>query len=1117
MNECMGKERAFIERWDSKSKPMAERAYDLCTDRVTKQEIEAFIWAVEHDLADDRVLGLMGFNALMQVEGVLNDPGFYRDVYKDTDTEEVRALKALGQEARELWGILKEKYGCERKWALKIRAFLCQLPWGALCKEMPSDEESEKVIKGIVGDFDRKLTQKAADTAFGLDVPAFVRAKDKEWQVFAEKPILTHPLSGRYFDVPASNFIQCNKARNVVTKVINGLKQDDLKKMFLTLWRLLPVHVIGEGLGPLGEHIPADPRVPDHSIWDHAATASAFAATYDENEKTLKPALLIFTLASAQDFLAAARRTQDLWMGSFLFSWLIWQAMKPIVDMLGPDSIIYPSLHGQPLVDRWLYHEIGLEDKEIKENAQDVNRLKIGNLPNLFTALVPANQVENLAEKAGEHLQKAREVIFKAVKKYVEEALQEEVGDGSSLEEIAQALIRDTKRQTFVKSVRNLVNGSDEYWDSLWARQREAFLEPNIFWVAHPWMAHNGSTRLADLEAYHKNLMGKREELGLVYECVRNADPNAEDNLGLAYPIVSELTGRMLVTRKNLRHFLQNPEPGHKCSQCGIREALHPTFIEEEDDTYPELRAFWELLMHVGAKGGKKLAGRIRRGDRLCAVCLTKRLAWEAFFLERAPNEGGFSDVKQELEKEGELPAHLLFPSTPTIATAKFKEHVLEALGKGGPNQENRKKLWGKLKTYAEKTKEAVDGQFFPAPPIPRLEKMARKVAQELGLGDPDAQRILNDFLRLDGDWLYLESFEPDRFEHEFGLKLAENRKSNLKEARRELEELLSIAEGLGIPKPQHYYALLAMDGDHIGEWVTGRRGPELQEVLHPNVVQIPENSSFARVLKVVRPLGPAHHRALSAALKNFALEVVRPIVEEKHTGKLIYAGGDDVLALLPLEDLLSVMHNLYSLFTCCSSGSIDLGDGSTVSFDGLAVMRSGSEERWLLLPGSKMSTSAGVAIAHHTHPLWHVVEEARLALKEAKDGYDRDAWAVHILKRSGEPVHTGGKWLYVGQFVLHDLQEVVNLFIKGLSPRFLYEMQRISEGMTGLTEAAMEAELGRLLRRREGLSKEDHERLLGLKIERWPAQIKDKERDPWGTVLGWLKLAQFLARGARG
>ena len=840
------------------------------------------------------------------------------------------------------------------------------------------------------------------------------------------------------------------------------------------LWRFLPELIrqeeqnqLGPKLGPLWDLLPADPRVPDHSIWDHAATASAFAGTYNEEAKEFQPALLIFALASPQDFLAAARRTQDLWMGSFLYSFLIWQAIKPIAEAIGPDAVIYPSLHGQPLVDRWLFYEIKLEHELIEKNATDIERLKIANFPNLFTAIVPENMAKDLANKAMTRLHEIKKSIAEAVRNHVEHICQ------------------------------NSPIGSLAGWKEIWDRQIEKFLDFHIFWVVYPWRASNGGKTLKDIEQDYVRLSGSiSEELAKLYGAVRQADPGAENNLGLAYPLISILAGRFLSSRKNLRHFSSVAEPGHKCTQCGIREALHPSFEKPKGDLYSQLREFWEKLRQAEADE-KKLAGRIRRGDRLCAVCLTKRLAWEAFFLEKKPEEEGFTDVKEKLSDEKKLPAHLLFPSTASIATAKFKEKVLGEL-----KNNTKSELWEALEVYVKETKDALGPYFYPSAAIPKLEKLAKEVPK----ADPDKEGVLNDFLRLDGDWLYPESFNPEVFTREYG-----HPRGDLEKALMALETFLEAAEKVDIPKPQHYFALLAMDADQIGKWLSGEKAPKLGQIFHPNVGEALQNHK--ELLELPRPLGSTHHRSLSASLKNFALEIVRPIVEEKYCGRLIYAGGDDVLALLPIEDLLGAMNDLRSIFTGRAK-EVDLGDGRTISFDGLAKI-TGRKERWLLLPAG-MTISAGAVIAHETHPFYHVVEESRAALKEAKNEYGRDAWAICVLKRSGEPIRTGGKWEYGNLKVLEKLEKVVELFGKGLSPRFLYEMGRISPGMRGLGTEAMEKELARLLGRREGLSPEDHEELQKLEIPKWFAWIKGDSKSEWDMVLDWLRLAHFIARGAR-
>lgn len=46
-------------------------------------------------------------------------------------------------------------------------------------------------------------------------------------------------------------------------------------------------------------------------------------------------------------------------------------------------------------------------------------------------------------------------------------------------------------------------------------------------------------------------------------------------------------------------------------------------------------------------------------------------------------------------------------------------------------------------------------------------------------------------------------------------------------------------------------------------------------------------------------------------------------VVEELHAGKLVYAGGDDVLALLPLKDMLPVARKLRLSFQAKLKGNL--------------------------------------------------------------------------------------------------------------------------------------------------------------------------------------------------
>jgi CRISPR-associated protein Cmr2 len=98
--------------------------------------------------------------------------------------------------------------------------------------------------------------------------------------------------------------------------------------------------------------LPADTRIPDHTIWTHNQVTSAIAGCFSNSE--LKAAFLKFQIEPVQEFIAAARSIRDLWSGSFLLSWLMTAGLKALSEEVGPDAVIFPSLYGQPLFDlRW--------------------------------------------------------------------------------------------------------------------------------------------------------------------------------------------------------------------------------------------------------------------------------------------------------------------------------------------------------------------------------------------------------------------------------------------------------------------------------------------------------------------------------------------------------------------------------------------------------------------------------------------------------------------------------------------------------------------------------------------------------------------------------------------
>jgi CRISPR-associated protein Cmr2 len=624
----------------------------------------------------------------------------------------------------------------------------------------------------------------------------------------------------------------------------------------------------------------------------------------------------------------------------------------------------------------------------------------------------------------------------------------------------------------------------DEDWKAIWKRQCKDFLSAEVFWVVCPWGKDPEKVLKATEKYLPEDTKDKPDYWFNRFKSLYDKAKSSRTDIGLAYPLLLGRTRQLLTARKNLRHFRQSEErgePGHKCSMCGVREALHPEWwrIDEKGGHYHELREFWSALTKVTKP--KKLAGRIRRGDRLCAVCAVKRLALEAHFAESL----GFD--------------HHMFPSTSTVATATFQMEVVE----------NIEQLQEEVGKYVEAMKPIMEEITYPSSSLPLLKAKSEEYPNSR------IKQLLEDFLQIDGDWFFEESFDIESVEWEYGRryrrrieqkKLQEELQKKLSEAKEALKELVKAAGELGIGKPNPYYAMICMDGDHIGDWQTGRKNLEFEKLLHQDALNELRDIAGER-----RPMGPGTQGALCTALGNFALKIVRPLVEKEHCGKLIYAGGEDVLAFAPLRDVPGILEGLQ---------------------EKLVINFLQKDGEILLLPGEKASISAGVVIAHRSQPLSQVVEESRKALKEhAKEMLGRDALAFHLMRRSGESTKIGVCWRFPEDAradppmsILKDLIQWFRGFREGkLSPRLAWDMDQEAGGLRALTEVdPREARLRWLINRHtDPKTPQDEARALTKKmtglLRGYTRFINERglsdELNAWELTKDFILVAHFIAK----
>jgi len=279
---------------------------------------------------------------------------------------------------------------------------------------------------------------------------------------------------------------------------------------------------------------------------------------------------------------------------------------------------------------------------------------------------------------------------------------------------------------------------------------------------------------------------------------------------------------------------------------------------------------------------------------------------------------------------------------------------------------------------------------------------------KELGIPSDDLESVRPPhpvFGCRDGHLLYEERFREFFFQD----------KEKIQEAQKALRDFLK--EAFGEKKPLPYYALLLADGDHMGKVIDAQKTPE-------------------------------KHRELSRIQSSFALEARRIVKENK--GSLIYSGGDDVLALVPLHKALDCACRLSEKFRERLAGFKGEDSGKEIA----------------------PTLSVGIAVAHHLEPLSDVLELARRAEKAAKSVPGKNALAVTLNKRSGSERTVKGTWGDLDR----QLKWLINLHRNEEIPDGVaYELHdlarrlevRDEESKDTLQEAAF-AEAKRILRRKK-------------------------------------------------
>jgi CRISPR-associated protein Cmr2 len=458
-------------------------------------------------------------------------------------------------------------------------------------------EVDRKQIK-VLADIDASVAERLPMPTAGPNGERAIGPED-------ETILSIHPLSGGRHELATGGI-----GEDAVVRCISDLSKgiDEPQRLFLALWRLLPERL--EGTDKAFLRLPADTRMPDHTIWNHLDTTAALATA----EHAGGLSLLSFTMGPVQEFIAAARSVRDLWSGSMLLSWITFQGMVPVIEACGPAALIFPSLRGLPWVDLMLREKFGFEG--IIPMPEEGAR-RAPSLPNRFLAAVPVKLASPLSDRCKEAARSAWQSIAEKVR--------------SALDGKLSAL------------------PGGQGWSKRWEEQVSSYFSFTTSVI------HRRDCGRKELE----DILGQSiapEALKLADAIPEGHRPRFEQKSAGTWQAMVEYSGRLMEAQRTVRYVptVAGTTPGEmvpkKCSLMGSFEQVGPGELTRSNE-------FWAAAGDLSVEGV-----RIRRGERLCAVSLVKRFCEPAFLRPtlklKNTNFGDTATVaaKHWLERAGILP-----------------------------------------------------------------------------------------------------------------------------------------------------------------------------------------------------------------------------------------------------------------------------------------------------------------------------------------------------------------------------------------------------------------------------------------------------------------------------
>jgi CRISPR-associated protein Cmr2 len=768
------------------------------------------------------------------------------------------------------------------------------------------------------------------------------------------------------------------KEGELLAEIDNYLRTDikNIKHLFWWLWRCLPEATCDLFKDNSLMLMPAETRLPDASIWSHLSMTSALAgalAGYDltaaqiqrwqGNDELSHPYLAVFSFSPVQELIKSSRKMRDFWAGSWLLHYLSAKVCWKLANQYGPDTLLYPSLYQQPLIDHWLLQEIEKLKKEEKIDFDFSKWVKpplpesllTAGFPNVISLILPQDKVQAAMQTAQQTLLEEWLIIGDLVFK--------ELHDKRHW--MRELKPDDNSWQGWLKSQWQV------YWTALpigkqGIQLKSSAIDEQKDTEFQDWLdIQNGTYNLRTKE----NQLFKDKELDLLREAHKRRwkkyQRGFSANIGSWWGYIFDATRASLASVKNARNWELPTAFGPRSTISGIGPVVSSGKDGKDWITEGDTKKSW----------GKHDAGFFDGTEQLNATEVVKR---------------GLHKILPKLL--GITEENITYPDLTSGVAGYLKVNQ--------SNPEHKRNF--------EKACQAIVDKY------PDLENTLAEIRGKWGIPWMDKKQNPKKYhpRLLNAGWILedLPNSEALKAEYTQGIN-----------------QILSQCYPNN--NPSDWYVLAAGDGDSMSEWLKGTKMKNYGDYI-PSTLSV-KLENFPEFLAIQKRMGPSTHNALSRALLDFSNQLVPYLTQNRYAGRLIYGGGDDVLAYTNLWEWDKWLWDIRQ----CFKGAKDPREEFSNKGDYWKYLKDDGEkvglvDRPLFTMGSEATISFGIVIAHHSVPLAIALESLWEAEKKAKDHVyidnngekkAKDAVQVRVLYSNGNTLKSTAKFC-----VFHQWQQLI-------------------------------------------------------------------------------------------